>query len=97
MILTKNNELYACGSNEYGQLGLGDTHDHDIFTKVDIPNVSTVTSGEYHTMIITKDNELYSCGCNDVGQLGLGDRKHRNIFTKVNIPTTRCNKVGSKI
>jgi alpha-tubulin suppressor-like RCC1 family protein len=97
MILTKDNELYACGNNQSGQLGLGDNIHRNTFTHVDIPNIMSVTSGTLHTMILTKNNELYACGYNGLGQLGLGDDKHRKTFTKVDISTMRCNKVGSTV
>jgi alpha-tubulin suppressor-like RCC1 family protein len=67
IIITKNNELYSCGDNDYGQLGLGDNNNRNIFTKVDIPNVLSVACGSNHTMIITKNNELYACGNNEYG------------------------------
>jgi alpha-tubulin suppressor-like RCC1 family protein len=38
-VLKRNNELYACGNNTLGQLGLGDHNNRNTFTKVDIPTM----------------------------------------------------------
>ena len=36
IILNENNELYVCGNNEYGQLGLGDWNNRNTYTKLDL-------------------------------------------------------------
>jgi alpha-tubulin suppressor-like RCC1 family protein len=99
IVLTKDNKLYTCGNNQYGQLGLGDRNNRNTFTKVNVsntrceqslypwrifgPNVVSVTCGGYHTMILTKNGELYACGDNQYGQLGLG--KEDKVLSAGNI------------
>lgn len=74
MILTSDG-LYACGSNQYGELGLG--IDPNVQSYIDIParinieNVLTVACGITHTMILTLDG-LFACGFNQNGATGLG-------------------------
>ncbi|HHY0050379.1 TPA: RCC1 domain-containing protein, partial [Clostridioides difficile] len=77
--------VWACGYNNYGQLGLGDTTSRNVFTKVNIDNVKDVICGGSHTFIIKNDGSVWACGYNNYGQLGLGDTTNRNTFTKVNI------------
>ncbi len=36
IILNENNELFVCGQNLYGQLGLGDNEDRNIYTKLEL-------------------------------------------------------------
>ncbi len=66
------------GSNEHGQLGLGN------IKMVSVPTLlSTVTSkvlkaksisyGTYHTIIIDLNNNIWVMGDNSKGQFGLGD------------------------
>ena len=80
--------LWACGRNDYGQLGLGDTTNRTTFTQVEIDNVKYISCGGFHTFIIKNDGSVWSCGLNDTGQLGLGDTTNRNTFTQV---TTNIN------
>ena len=80
LIITNDNtnNLYSCGSNDYGQLGLNDTNPKNIFTNVtsniNNKNIIQVSGGGVHSLILTNDssNNLYSCGFNGYGQLGTG-------------------------
>ncbi|MFL8619916.1 hypothetical protein Q3390_20375, partial [Clostridioides difficile] len=82
-IIKNDNTVWSCGSNSYGQLGLGDNTQRNILTKVDIDNVKKIACGSYHTFIIENDNTIWSCGRNNNGELGLGDTDSRTTFTKV--------------
>ncbi|KAJ3440653.1 regulator of chromosome condensation [Anaeramoeba flamelloides] len=70
--LCKNGDLYTCGRNHSGQLGLGDYKDRNTPTLC-YQNVERVYSGVsgYHFFFITKDGKVFTCGRNDFGQLGL--------------------------
>ena len=74
-IIKNDGSVWACGYNEYGQLGLGDTNTRTTFTKVttNINNdVKQVACSVNHTFIIKNDGTLWSCGNGTLGQLGLG-------------------------
>ena len=43
-------DLYAWGQNGYGQLGLGDTTDRDVPTKVGTDTWVAVAGGRYHSL-----------------------------------------------
>jgi alpha-tubulin suppressor-like RCC1 family protein len=86
----ENGEVYACGRNTNGQLGLGDTNNRNTWTSVNVPIlngvVKTVIAGYYHSFLLLENGEVYACGYNNDGQLGLGDTGDRNIWTLVNVP-----------
>lgn len=61
MILMKSGELWACGYNNKGQLGLGDTTNINYFKQV-TSDVKFVSCGYDFTYIIKNDGTLWSCG-----------------------------------
>ena len=85
MLLKSNGDLYAAGSNMYGQLGLPDTiAGVEYFTLV-TTGVKQVSAGLYHTVIVKNDGKVYVTGRNNFGQLGLGDNVDRHGFTELSI------------
>ena len=86
IILKNDGNLWCCGYNNRGQLGLGDTTDRTTFTQIttNISNdVSQISGGGYHTIILKNDGSLWCCGRNNYGQLGLNDTTDRTTFTQV--------------
>ncbi|HBE9552635.1 RCC1 domain-containing protein [Clostridioides difficile] len=88
-IVMNDGTLYACGLNNYGQLGLGDTVNRSVMTKVDIDNVLDIKGSGNSTFVLKNNGTLYSCGLNSNGQLGLRDEVNRNIFTKIEIENVK--------
>ena len=72
MCIDVNNNLWAFGHNNYGQLGLGDTKNrykpilHPILS-----NIIDISSKGMHTFIKTQDNKIYGFGDNKYSQLGI--------------------------
>ena len=73
--LMNNGEVWACGRNNYGQLGLDHTTDVDRPTK--IPNLSNIIdiSAKYDSCLFLKEDDsgvkqVWACGRNNYGQLG---------------------------
>ena len=93
-ILKNDGTLWACGDNQYGQLGLGDTTYRTTFTQVttSTDNIKLICCGSGHTLMMKNDNTLWGCGRNEAGQLGLGDTTNRNIFTQI---TTNADNIKS--
>jgi alpha-tubulin suppressor-like RCC1 family protein len=88
-----DNSLYSWGSNEKGQLGLGDTTNRFIPTKINIPtSIKWIDAFEcqYHSIALDIDGNVYTCGGNSMGQLGIGntDNNIHNTFEKIVIPST---------
>lgn len=78
-------ELYAFGLNANYQLGLGDTTNRNVPTKVGVATnwIKAEGSGDGFSIALNSDGELWAVGKNTAGQLGLGDTTQRTSFTKI--------------
>ena len=92
LILQNNGTLWGCGDNQYGQLGLGDTNNRNIFTEI-TNDVKSAYCGENYTFILKNDGTLWGCGENTSGQLGLGDKTNKSTFTQITINIDNINSV----
>ncbi|TMW60609.1 hypothetical protein Poli38472_000651 [Pythium oligandrum] len=81
VVCTAGGELFSCGKNDYGQLGLGHSRQVKVPTQVLLPNeiVCFVACGYYHSIVLTTTGHTYSFGRNDYGQLGIGTKVHQNV------------------
>lgn len=78
IIIDTDGNVWAFGQNSFGQLGLGDTVDVNVPTKITFPSSARfVSCGYLHTMIIDTNNHVWVFGCNTYNQLGLGDIEDR--------------------
>uniref|UniRef100_A0A182M4V1 HECT domain-containing protein n=1 Tax=Anopheles culicifacies TaxID=139723 RepID=A0A182M4V1_9DIPT len=87
LALTNNGELYAWGSNSYGQLGIGTTNE-----KVPIPTlvqslagvpIAFIACGGNHSFAVSKSGAIFGWGKNTFGQLGLNDLNSRCYPTQL--------------
>jgi len=101
LAIRDNGELYAWGSNGFGQLGMGTTTDVLEPTQVgtdrdwesasagggnnDAGNDLAINGG--HTVAIKNDGTLWAWGSNAYGQLGLGTIEDQSTPVKVNNDT----------
>ena len=71
LAINENGEAFGCGSNYFGQLGLGDRVKNVCeFTKLDIPEkVIKVSAGMRHSLFLLADGTLKVCGSGKKGQL----------------------------
>ena len=78
--LDYNGNVYTFGSNDYGQLGIGeDTLEFtNIPQKVNLPPCTEICCGDNHTVCLSESEEVYSFGFNEDGQLGLGNDEDNN-------------------
>ncbi|XP_068745450.1 secretion-regulating guanine nucleotide exchange factor-like [Montipora capricornis] len=71
-IITEKQDLFMCGWNSKGQLGLGHTDDKPVLCHVPVlAVVKQVSCGWNHTLAIS-DVGFYVWGSNSFGQLGIG-------------------------
>jgi alpha-tubulin suppressor-like RCC1 family protein len=77
LALTSTGQLYAFGSNEFGQLGSADnsgTSNPTPPTQVVLPGatgpVIQIAAGAFHSLALTSTGQLYAFGQNSSGQLG---------------------------
>lgn len=90
VMLTNDKQIFSCGSNYYGQLGLGNNIDKNAFDKINNSifngfNPIQIAAGAYHTLILTDNFNLYGCGLNSSGQLGNNTYINSNLFIHINI------------
>jgi alpha-tubulin suppressor-like RCC1 family protein len=73
IISNDKNELFVCGANCHGQLGLGNKEDHRVHIKLDhnFLTIKKICCGGFHNTILNDKNELYASGCNYCGQIGI--------------------------
>ncbi|XP_070931113.1 secretion-regulating guanine nucleotide exchange factor isoform X12 [Macaca nemestrina] len=73
-VVTDIGDLFVCGLNKDGQLGLGHTEDIPYFTPCKslfgCP-IQQVACGWDFTIILTENGQVLSCGSNSFGQLGV--------------------------
>ena len=95
LILKNDGTLWGCGYNYYGNLGLGDTTNRNIFTQIttNTDNIKEVYCGGSYTIILKNDGTLWGCGANGGGQLGLGDTTNRTTFTQITTNTDNIKEV----
>lgn len=85
--LYTSNGLYVCGSNEFGESGLGKNSNKKILspTRLNFFNdheIISIQMGYGHTLIQTNKG-VFGFGMNGYGQLGLGDTKDRESPTRL--------------
>jgi len=84
LALDSDGNVYTCGGNTYGQLGLGDTTARTTFVQVTLSKtIVAVSGGRHHSLILDSEGNVWSTGENLSGELGLGDTTQRNSFTLV--------------
>ena len=84
-ILGGDGILYACGDNQFGQLGLGKiTKRHRRFTPVSFEgSVKEMWLSSISSFLLSTEGYLYACGHNRYGQLGMESLRHVREFERV--------------
>lgn len=77
-VLTSAGEIYTCGSNSHGQLGLGYANGPNqtkfclVELLIGLPTI-LVTAGGFHSFALSVSGSVFGWGKNNAGQLGVGD------------------------
>ncbi|KAJ5067132.1 regulator of chromosome condensation [Anaeramoeba ignava] len=91
-LLNSNQELFVCGYNQYGQLGLGESRKKETIIQK-LTKIQNIPKGKiidikcgcsYSVMLIENENpkrKLYSCGCSSYN--GLGQDQNTYEFTEI--------------
>jgi alpha-tubulin suppressor-like RCC1 family protein len=91
LFLDSSGNVYSCGDNYYGQLGLGNGTYSSPTLLIDISNVESISCGKYHTIFLRDDGNAYSCGYNGNGELGLGYSDYNNFVYTPTLITDLSN------
>ncbi|XP_061466208.1 secretion-regulating guanine nucleotide exchange factor isoform X2 [Rhineura floridana] len=95
-VLTDTGELFLCGQNKDGQLGLSHTEDVKHFTLCtslsDCPAVQVACGWDF-TIILAGNGQVLSCGSNSFGQLGVPNISGGNAVPQI-IKTLQDNVVN---
>lgn len=85
-----SNGVYAWGSSQFGQLGIGSTGQSStpiLVTGLASELITSISAGQYHSLALTADGRVYSWGWGVHGQLGIGsieDALHPKPVTHLN-------------
>ncbi len=77
VLVTPAGQVWAWGSNSYGQLGDGTTTQRRVPTALPIADVVAVAAGAFHTVFLKQDGTVWAVGRNNDGQLGDGTTTQR--------------------
>ena len=82
-VLTEDGKLFGCGSNGYGQQGIGTYDTVQTFTQhLENEKIKEISGIGSITWIITTDGKLYSCGKNTSSEQGVYTEDHITEFTQ---------------
>ena len=74
MVLLKDGRIFSWGSNNFGQLGVGDTVDRYVPSQIDSfvseqDEITLIRCGNFHSIFLSRYGQLYATGSNSKGQL----------------------------
>ena len=91
IILTTKNNIFVSGLNIFGQLGLGDYENRNIFTDIEIykntlknnkeEKIIDIAAGAQHSLLLSNKHKVYYCGFNKNNFLDKNE--DINIFTLI--------------
>ncbi|CAB4122862.1 Regulator of chromosome condensation (RCC1) repeat [uncultured Caudovirales phage] len=77
--INTNSQVYTWGSNNNGQLGLGDTVNRSSPVQIGTKNIwSSIAMGLLNSAAITTDGSLWAWGYNTNGELGIGNTVNKS-------------------
>ena len=94
MYVSNDGNLWAWGSNYYGQLGDGTTTNRTMPVQI-LPGVAAIAAGNYHSLALKNDGSLWAWGSNDSGQLGDGTTTNRTTPFQILTGITTAVAAGS--
>ena len=96
LMLDQAGNLYGCGYNGNGQLGLGDNNDRSLPTYIFTSGVKAMAAGFAHTLIQTNINQVFAAGLNDHGELGDGTTTDSNTFVACTSTSARSGRIYAR-
>ncbi|GMI29199.1 hypothetical protein TeGR_g9245 [Tetraparma gracilis] len=93
LFLGQTGEVYTCGLNDCGQLGVGHLTDVGQPAKVDMGgdvSIKGIAAGHSISAAVTSDGKIYTWGCGMYGALGHGDEENRQSPEEVKTTKFDC-------
>ena len=82
--LKQSGTVWTYGTNENGELGIGNNEEQKEPTQVQgLNNIKQISTGTSHTLALSSTGEIYSFGLGTSGQLGNGGKDNSNVPVKV--------------
>lgn len=88
-LVVMGSSVYACGLNNYGQLGLGNTDSADYLVKIPTlegKEVVSVKGGMHHSLVLTRGGRVLAFGRADSGQLGIARLSGKSAGEFLTVP-----------
>lgn len=84
-VLNKQGEVYAWGSNIYGELGIESNNVIEIAPKKveALSDIRYLSGGKNYNAVLNKQGEIFICGVNNHGELGIGTKTNENTYKKL--------------
>lgn len=97
--IDENGSMWACGRNQFGELGFRDSTARHRIEKVDFQNIDlpifSIAMAKFSTLILDIDGSVFGGGRNFHGELGLGHNTQLKVFRQIlNIPKIICIDAG---
>ena len=86
LFLSESGQVFGCGDNHCGKLGLGDTVKQRTPTEIPMPSgtkIIQVVTVHNRTLFLSESGQVFGCGGNNRGQLGLGHREDQYTPTLI--------------
>ncbi len=103
LAVTVNGAVFAWGSNQSGQLGLGTLDPTSVHTPREVSTMSPprecahVAGGEAHSLLLTVGGAVFACGEGTYGQLGVGDLPGKRARGADERRSTTCLPAFTKV
>lgn len=85
--VTDDGHVYVRGSNEFGQLGLGeysdDCYSFELVETMNGKDIVEAYAGFKHSLFLTKEGTISGCGSNKYGELMNGNTQQEEVFSPV--------------
>ncbi|NDC56780.1 MAG: hypothetical protein EBZ69_08255 [Alphaproteobacteria bacterium] len=85
LFLKKDRTVWGCGTNEFGQLGIGGELDNQYTLQqvIKATNIKQIATGYIHSLFLKYDGTVWGCGYNEFGQLGIGNYDNQSTLQQV--------------
>lgn len=103
MVVLTGGAVYACGLNNYGQLGLGDSNDTEPrYYLVPVPlldgkGITAMCGGMHHSLVLSSSGQAYTFGRGDSGQLGSSQASTSKAGDFSAVPVEPSLPAGTKV